>query len=176
MTIFNIYTDGSSQHNGKPHGFAGWAMVAVTPAKKFIRYGHLAPPSTNGRGEIAGVLYGIATFFSNPNIRLNFISDAQYVVNSINRWRLTNRGNGVKNMDMLKPLYAMWEAHGNSSIEWVKGHSGDFGNEIADEWADKGCRQIIMDSETPTESIRFISDKEFKCHTQNSLRKTRLTA
>lgn len=159
--MIDLYTDGSVQLNGKPDGYAGWAMVHDRPGKLFVRYGHFKPTSTNGRGEIGGVLYGMATFWKNRAMQLNFISDAKYVVNSVNLWRFKPRGNQIKNHDMLYPLYDLWDAHGHSTINWVKGHSGVRGNEIADEWADKGCRQIVRDMHTENADIRFISNEEY---------------
>jgi len=174
--MFEIYTDGSVQKNGKPDGYAGWAMVHMSPEKLFVRYGHFKPTSTNGRGEIGGVLYALALFYQNPNLQLKFISDAQYVIKSINEWRhkhVKYAFNGIKNRDLLEPLYTLWDAHGNSTIEWVKGHSGVRGNEIADEWADRGCRQVDWSKSSSTADIRFISDEEFRCTVEKSFQKVR---
>lgn len=158
-----LYTDGSVQKNGKPEGYAGWSMISDQPGKLYVRYGHMKPTSTNGRGEIGGVLYGLSVFW-NTKLDLTFISDAQYVVRSVNDWRHKHKSNGyqgIKNQDLLEPLYNLWDYHGRSSIQWVKGHSGVRGNEIADEWADKGCRQIVRDRRDDKVDIRFISDAEF---------------
>lgn len=162
--MITLWTDGSVQHNGKPEGYAGWAMVVDAPGKLYVRYGHMAPTSTNGRGEIGGVLYGLATMWRGKT-DLHFISDAQYVIKSINEWRHKHKANGyqgIKNQDLLEPLYHLWDAHGKSQISWVKGHSGVRGNEIADEWADRGCRSIVRDRKDERADIRFISDQEFK--------------
>lgn len=158
-----LYTDGSVQHNGKPEGYAGWAMVNDRPDKLTVRYGHFKPTSTNGRGEIGGVLYALALFWQS-RVPLHFISDAQYVIRSINEWRHKHKHydyEGIKNVDMLRPLYHLWDAHGLSKIEWVKGHSGVRGNEIADVWCDKGCRGKIENVQNKNADIRFVSHEEY---------------
>jgi ribonuclease HI len=132
-----IYTDGSSHHNGKPNCYAGWSCVFYLGGKMYVRYGHLTAPSSNNRGEIMGVLFAIDMLRDKP-WALKFHSDSQYVVKSINEWRQkwkkTNY-DGVKNADLLVPLFNSWDAHGNAKIEWVRGHIGVKGNEIADEFA-----------------------------------------
>lgn len=161
--MITLYTDGSVQHNGKPEGYAGWAMVSDQPGKLYVRYGHMAPTSTNGRGEIGGVLYALALMWKS-NLNLRIISDAQYVIRSINEWRHKHKATGyqgIKNQDLLEPLYHLWDAHGKSTIEWVKGHSGVRGNEIADVWADHGCRSVIRDRKDENADIRFISHDEY---------------
>lgn len=157
--MIKIYTDGSSSKNGKPECFAGWAMCAVIGEKKFIRYGYLPPPSSNNKGEIMGVLYGMLMFHKS-SLELAFLSDSQYVVKSINEWRHAHkktRYDGIKNADLLVPLYDMWDEHDKSRIGWVKGHNGDPGNELADYWAGKGkiqsvqsCKDAYMDLEYVT--------------------------
>lgn len=163
--MINLYTDGSVQHNGKPEGYAGWAMVCIdNPAKLVVRYGHLKPTSTNSRGEIGGVLYAMALMHKAKHLPITVFSDAQYVVKSIMDWRHKHKRfgyQGIKNGDMLVPLYEMWDAHGNAQIEWVRGHNGNKGNEIADVWAGRGCKQNDMSMQSETADIKYISDETF---------------
>ena len=44
----------------------------------------------------------------------------------------TRKGGELKNVDLLKELDAALQAH-QVSFTWVKGHSGDAGNEAVDE-------------------------------------------
>ncbi len=170
--MINLYTDGSVQHNGKPEGYAGWAMVCMdNPTKLMVRYGHLKPTSTNGRGEIAGVLFAMAMLAKRPDIPVTFYSDAQYVTKSITEWRHGHKKfgyKGIKNGDMLVPLYEFWDHHANARIEWVRGHNGNKGNELADVWADRGCRQVNMTKNDENADIKFVSSDEFDEFIRNS--------
>lgn len=148
-----VWTDGSSQHNGKPNCVAGWSAVFMMGNKTYVRYGHLTAPSSNNRGEIFGVLYTMMTFKHRNDWDIEIFSDSQYVVNSVNQWRHTwKRSNyeGIKNPDLFIPLFNAWDSHGRCKISWVKGHAGIRGNELADEYAGLGMRnsniQISNDS------------------------------
>lgn len=111
--------------------------------KTYIRYGHLPAPSSNNRGEIYGVLYAMQMLKHRKDWRIEIYSDSQYVVKSINEWRhkwkLYNY-DGIKNEDLLVPLFNAWDEHNNASIKWVKGHIGIRGNELSDEYAGLGGR------------------------------------
>ena len=64
------------------------------------------------------------------------------------KWAITWEKNnwakkgGIKNLDIVKPLY---EAYKKSNVEliWVRGHNGQEGNELADQWANKAREEIL---------------------------------
>lgn len=142
--MINVYTDGSSKGNGKPECVAGWSFVSMLDKHKFVRYGHIPATASNNIGEIMGVLYG-TLLYADTDVALRFHSDSKYVVNSINTFRhkhaLTDYA-GIKNTDLLIPLYTAWDKSNRHMIKWVKGHAGDVGNELADEYAGLGCKNI----------------------------------
>lgn len=187
-----IYTDGSSRKNGKPECTAGWSMVAYvgceehhgtingkptiryTGGKTFVRYGHLPAPSSNNQGEIMGVLYGILKF-GKSNWDLEFHSDSQYVEKSINEWRHKHRRThyaGIKNADLLVPLYDAWDTHGRSTIKWVKGHAGHQGNEAADEYAGYGVDNLKRERSDDQQNIQIVDYKEIQCLLKQSMSQT----
>jgi ribonuclease HI len=154
-----VWTDGSSHKNGKPDCVAGWSAVFMMGKKTYVRYGHLPAPSSNNRGEIYGVLYSLMRFKERKDWELDIYSDSQYVVKSINEWRHKWKRHdyvGIKNEDLFVPLFNAWDEHGNSKINWVRGHTGVRGNELADEYAGMGTRQdrtVVMND---AYDIRFI--------------------
>lgn len=157
------WTDGSSRHNGKPDCTAGWAAALMLGKKTYIRYGHLSAPSSNNRGEIAGVLFILLKFKDRKDFEFEIYSDSQYVVKSINDWRhkwKNSNYEGIKNADLLIPLFESWEEHGHSRIAWVKGHAGTRGNEIADIWAGKGTRNEVVTITNDMYDIKFVDEKE----------------
>jgi ribonuclease HI len=158
-----IWTDGSSRDNGKPHCVGGWSACYMMGRKIYIRYGHLPAPSSNNRGEIWGVLYSIMTFLHKPEWKLHIYSDSQYVCKSINEWRhkwKKNNYDGVTNSDLLIPLFEAWDKHGNASISWVKGHAGIRGNELADEFASAGSKNV--DRAMKTDFVDIVKIEEIK--------------
>lgn len=149
----DVWTDGSSKDNGKPSCVAGWSAAFMMGQKTYIRYGHLEAPSSNNRGEIMGVLYTILQFKHKKDWQIQIQSDSQYVVKSINEWRhkwKKSNYEGIKNPDLLIPLFDAWDEHGNASIKWVKGHAGIHGNELADEYAGYGT--MNFDAEISNEA------------------------
>ena len=158
-----VWTDGSSHKNGKPDCIAGWSAVFMMGKKTYIRYGHLEAPSSNNRGEIFGVLYTLSSFQARKNWELEFHSDSQYVVKSINEWRRKWKLHnyvGIKNEDLFVPLFNMWDERGNAEISWVRGHIGVRGNELADEYAGMGTRKQNVRVVNDAYDISFIDSRD----------------
>lgn len=159
-----IWTDGSSKDNGKPNCVAGWSCVFFLGGKMYVRYGHLGAPSSNNRGEIMGVLYAMKMLKDKPEWQLDIHSDSQYVVKSITEWRrkwAVNKYEGVKNIDLLLPLFNEWDARGNATIKWVKGHAGTRGNEIADQFAGYGMKNYASEKADALVNIKMV-EKDWK--------------
>lgn len=159
-----VWTDGSSMHNGKPNCYGGWSACFMMGKKTFIRYGHLPPPSSNNRGEIYGVLYTMMTFKDRKDWDIQIYSDSQYVVKSINEWRhkwKKSNYEGIKNPDLLVPLFNAWDSHGRCKIDWVKGHAGTRGNEMADEFAGCGMRNIDRAMTNEFSDIQMIKEQRY---------------
>lgn len=154
------YTDGSS--SGMKAGQvkrAGWAFVIPDfMGKTYIRYGHI-PNGTNNLGELTGPLYLLHLFHKKKEWGLEIISDSQYVIKSVTEWRrkwhLANY-EGVKNLNLLIPLFDYYDAHENTKFQWVKGHAGNTYNEMADDYAGKGKNQIIEDKQDDKWDIKYI--------------------
>lgn len=159
-----VWTDGSSLHNGKPNCVGGWSACFMMGEKTFVRYGHLPAPSSNNRGEIYGVLYTMMTFKEKRDWQIQIYSDSQYVVKSINEWRhgwKRNKYAGIKNPDLFLPLFKAWDYHGNCRIDWVKGHAGTHGNELADEFAGCGMRKVLRESNSPSYNIQMVEEQKY---------------
>ena len=96
-------------------------------------------PSTNQRMELMAVLHAVTHLLDPLEVR----SDSTYVVNCFrDRWWAgwekrgwkNSQKKDVANQDLWKPLVAAYK-EGDITFTWVKGHSGDAGNEEADELA-----------------------------------------
>ena len=54
--------------------------------------------------------------------------------------RLEEKGGEIKNLDIVQAVYPLYK-EANATLTWVRGHEGDEGNELADEWANKAREQ-----------------------------------
>jgi len=161
------YCDGSSSGMRKGQTpIAGWAMcIPNLNGKQYIRYGHI-PNGTNGMGELTGPYYLLERFHKMKNWEIEIISDAQYFIKSVTTWRKNWKAieyEGVKNLEFLLPIFDWYDKHGNIKLTWVKGHSGNIGNEMADGYAGKGKRQIIENIKNDEKDIEYVPYKNMSC-------------
>lgn len=129
-----IYTDGSCP---KPQGPGGWAWVATRGFKgQRIEVDNGAggeAVTTNNRMELKAVIHAVESV--NSNERFEIVSDSKYVVLGINEWVASwvrKDWRKVKNPDLWKWLLALTKTR-DVTFSWVRGHDGDYFNELADE-------------------------------------------
>ena len=70
-------------------------------------------------------------------------SDSEFWINVVTKWApgwqargWTKKGGEIKNLDIVQELYELFVAS-QANLCWVRGHEGDEGNELADEWANR---------------------------------------
>jgi ribonuclease HI len=139
MKTVNIYTDGACR--GNP-GIGGWGV--------YIEYGETIKElyggdelTTNNKMELTAAIKGLEAL--NTKCQVNLITDSKYVMDGINSWingwKKNNWKNSqkkdVKNKDLWIQLDKLNSRH-EVKWSWVKGHSGHFQNEKADQLANKG--------------------------------------
>ena len=143
MRKVTIHTDGACRPNPGPGGFAA---IIITPDNGRITVTGGHPDTTNNRMEMAAVseaLQLIREQMDTSDVHITVASDSKYIVDAFrqdwmgnwsrNGWK-TRDGDPVKNQPTWKALI---ERAQGLSIEWtwVRGHSGDPGNEEADRLA-----------------------------------------
>ena len=141
-----IYTDGACKGNPGPGGWGAWLKSG--PTEKELFGGELN--TTNNRMELQAVIEGL-TALKRPCKVLLYL-DSQYVRMGITEWVRGWKAKGwrtstkqpVKNVELWQQLDKL-VAEGGHQIEWrwVKGHSGDPGNERADMLANKGVQAAL---------------------------------
>ncbi len=141
-----IYTDGACKGNPGPGGWGAWLKSG--PTEKELFGGELN--TTNNRMELTAVIEGLAALKRPCKVILYL--DSQYVRMGITEWIrgwkakgwLTSTKQPVKNVELWQKLDKL-VAEGGHVIEWrwVKGHSGDPGNERADMLANKGVDKAL---------------------------------
>jgi len=69
-------------------------------------------------------------------------TDSRLCVDTITKWAdgwerrgWKRKGSPLKNLDLVKPLFALYKAHPNCSLQWIEAHSGYRWNEYADSLA-----------------------------------------
>ena len=141
-----IYTDGACKGNPGPGGWGAWLKSGATEKELFG--GELA--TTNNRMELTAVIESLNALKRPCKVMLYL--DSQYVrmgiMEWVRGWKLkgwrTASGQPVKNVELWQRLDKLVQ-EGGHQIEWrwVKGHSGDPGNERADMLANRGVERAL---------------------------------
>ena len=138
----NIYTDGACK--GNP-GQGGWG--AILQYKNNIKeISGYAEHTTNNIMELTAVIKSLDLLKEECHVVLT--TDSNYVKNGITDWINNWKSNGwrtankqpVKNKDLWQQLDALSSKH-HIEWKWVKGHSGNPGNELADQLANEAIEQ-----------------------------------
>lgn len=133
-----IYTDGACTGNPGP---GGWAAVVISQNKKVELFGG-EQLTTNNRMELTAAIKALEYCISKKEKDINICTDSVYVKEGItkwiknwekNNWRTSDKKE-VKNIDLWKQLQTL-EQSNPVNWQWVKGHSGNPMNELADKLA-----------------------------------------
>ncbi len=139
-----IYTDGACRGNPGP---GGWGVsLRYNGTQKDMNGAE--PNTTNNRMELLAAINGLEALTRPCKVRL--FTDSKYVHDGITSWLEAWKRRGwktsskkpVKNIELWQRLDLATDAH---EIEWVwvKGHSGDEGNEHADTLANMAIDEML---------------------------------
>ena len=139
-----MYTDGECRGNPGPGGWG--AHISCDGITKEIFGGKL--DVTNNQMELSAAIEGLAALKEPCNVDL--FTDSKYVMDGITQWIHNWKKNNwrtaakkdVKNKELWQRLDELINFH-LVQWHWVKGHSGDEGNEMADLLANKGIDSIL---------------------------------
>ena len=145
MNHIQIYTDGACKGNPGP---GGWGALLISGGTEKELFGG-EDGTTNNRMELTAVIEAL-TALKRP-CRVTLYLDSEYVRKGITEWIAGWKARGwrtaakqpVKNVDLWQRLDALVAGAGHCiDWRWVKGHSGDAGNERADWLANRGVAQL----------------------------------
>ncbi len=128
------YTDGSASPNPGPGGYA----VIKNGVPHIL--GSEDGDTTNIRMEGRAI---IAAMRDTAGQSARIYTDSEFWINVITKWApgwqakgWKKKGGEIKNLDLVQEAL---ELYNDSDVEltWVRGHEGDEGNELADEWANR---------------------------------------
>ena len=165
----DIYVDGGARLKkiaGEPLNIGGWGVVFVfrKRAKQFNGKS-VDPKVTNNMMELTAMLVALEKmemylkyidikYHIKPNnINITIYSDSEYTVEGINSrldkwiaagWKLASK-KPVKNKTLWGDLYKLRNKHVNLHIsyKWIKGHSDDKGNDMADKLATQAMNNVF---------------------------------
>ena len=139
---YTIYTDGACSGNPGP---GGWGAVIFDEKRKQQNISGKARETTNNRMELLAPIMALKKIKSKSKVII--FTDSIYVKNGITDWIKKWEKNGwknsnkkpVKNTDLWKKLNELCQK--NQVIwKWVKGHSNNKYNNLADELATKAIK------------------------------------
>ncbi len=131
MRVF--YTDGSASPNPGPGGYA------VIENGKPVALGSEDGATTNIRMEGRAL---IAAMKLADGARCEIYTDSEFWINVLTKWapgwqaKGWSKKGGIKNLDLVQEAFLLY-LNSQARLVWVRGHNGDEGNELADEWANK---------------------------------------
>ena len=144
MSEVQIYTDGACRGNPGP---GGWAALLIAGERRKEVSGAEAA-TTNNRMELKAAIEGLSAL--KRRCRVLLYTDSKYVLQGITQWLPQWKARGwrtaarepVKNQDLWERLDAAAAAQ-DIEWHWVKGHSGDDGNEYVDALANRAIDRLL---------------------------------
>lgn len=134
--IKSFYTDGACSGNPGP---GGWGTLAYLTDNSVHEMGGAEAHSTNNRMELFAAIQALRVFHQSGQTEpVSLYTDSEYVKNGITKWIKgwkkkgwkTSQGKPVLNQDLWQTLDEL----NSPLVDWkyVRGHSGDQGNERCD--------------------------------------------
>lgn len=148
-----MHTDGACRYNPGPGGWGVWLQWGDNDRELFGGQ----QDTTNNRMELMAAIRGLEALSRSCNVVL--YTDSEYLRKGITEWITKWKQSGwktaarkpVKNVDLWRELDGLVDNH-DIDWRWVKGHSGDPGNEKADELANRGVDALLASGESSFES------------------------
>jgi ribonuclease HI len=129
-----VFTDGSCQGNPGP---GSWAFVWVENDQIVDQNSGAVAETTNNRMELRALIEAYRTLPRDQEITV--YSDSNLCVRTMNEWIAgwkrrgwRRRGGPIANLELIRELDALVNAHPRVSLRWIKAHDGSRWNEYVD--------------------------------------------
>lgn len=140
-----IFTDGSSRPNPGP---GGWGVVYVKDGNIINKLYGSQQDTTNNRMELTALLNAFTIAPLNEEILI--YTDSELCVNTFTKWIQSWERNGwkkktgeIKNLDLIKQVYAKMKEKPLCKLTWIESHNGFLWNEYADSLATAWARDTL---------------------------------
>lgn len=147
-----IYTDGAAKGNPGPAGWCWWAGPDSWASGGWAI-------ATNNVAELTAAQQALVALEHDPHTPLVIVTDSRYVIDCLtkyikgwmrNGW-MTSKKAPVANAELIRKIHSLAQARTHPvQWEWLKGHSGAFGNTQADEGASNAALAHQYQRECPT--------------------------
>jgi ribonuclease HI len=150
--FLHIYCDGACSGNPGPAG-SGIAIYS-NGSKPILIYGAYLENGTNNIAELNALHQALLIASqSGCKEKIHIFSDSKYAIDCISTWAYSWKKNGwskkggeIKNLDIIIEAHNLYEKLKNNLVlEYVKGHSGIEGNELADRMAVNAINEKSVD-------------------------------
>jgi len=140
-----VYTDGACPNNGSGKARAGYGVYYGEEDSRNVS-ARLTDKQTNNRAEMKAILTVLSTVGFGQDVEIR--SDSMLCINTITKWMKWWKKRGwkkkdgkvPKNLDLIQEADRLMDVRrGRTVFTYVKGHSGDPGNEAADRLAVAGA-------------------------------------
>jgi ribonuclease HI len=144
LSAVEIYTDGACRGNPGP---GGWAALLLSGGHEREISGAEAA-TTNNRMELTAVIRALEAL--KRSVQGRVYTDSQYVRQGVLDWMPQWKARGwktadkkpVKNQDLWQQLDSLVQRH-ELEWHWVKGHSGNAGNDRVDALANRAIDAMV---------------------------------
>lgn len=142
-----IYADGSSLNNPGKGGYA--ALLLFFDGKNLLHEKMVSgckKQASNNQMELQSLIHGLKSLKKDKakKYKIDVFMDSMYVINGLTQWRESwefRNFRGVKNIELWKELYELWDEYNDISIQHVKAHNGQVYNERVDKEAHSRASQ-----------------------------------
>jgi len=135
-TIKSLYTDGACTGNPGP---GGWGVLVIFNDDSIHEMGGAQEQTTNNRMELQAAIAALRLVASTGQTEpVTLYTDSEYVIKGITSWIASWKRNGWKTSQgkpvLNQNLWEMLAKLNSQQVKWkyVKGHSGNLGNERCD--------------------------------------------
>lgn len=148
--MYIIYTDGSNLANnrnagGGPGGIG--CVILYNGMEHQISLGYFR--TTNNRMEMLAIIHALEEIQDPSEIEIR--TDSEYTINCVTKWYyswvknnwISSSGSKVQNRDLIIQIRNLMKFH-DVKFTKVKGHSGDYYNELCDKLAKEGAKNPTM--------------------------------
>lgn len=158
--MITYYTDGSASPNPGPGGYS-----VIKELQPYL-IGSEEGSTTNIRMEGKAIL---AALRDANGDKCEIFTDSEFWINVITKWApgweakgWKKSGGEIKNLDIVQEVYPLYK-ESDATLTWVRGHEGDVGNEMADEWANKARERaevgpVLIEAEAPKTAEQYADE------------------